>query len=77
MIIDKDIVHQNGEDFAMRAFFPFEEEALPLLLVVAGFKLVSWNHALRAGDFAATLARAGVSRWKLTEVHNLFWRAVF
>jgi ubiquinone/menaquinone biosynthesis C-methylase UbiE len=53
------------------------EEALSLPLVAAGFKLVSWNHALRARDFAATLARAGISRWELTEVHNLFWRAVF
>ena len=51
------------------------EEALPGFLVAAGFKLLSWNHALRAADFATTLAQAGISEWNLTRVHHLFWRA--
>lgn len=51
------------------------EEGLPGFLVAAGFKLLSWNHALRAADFATILAQAGISRWNLTRVHQLFWRA--
>jgi ubiquinone/menaquinone biosynthesis C-methylase UbiE len=53
------------------------EEALPPALVAAGFKLLSWNHALRAGDFTATFEQARICEWKLTEVHHLFWRAAF
>ncbi len=54
-----------------------QEEALPLVFVAAGFKLLSWNHALRAGNFAATFEQAGISGWNMNPVHHLFWRAVF
>jgi ubiquinone/menaquinone biosynthesis C-methylase UbiE len=53
------------------------EENLPALFVAGGFKLLSWNHALRAADFTATFAQAGGSGWQLQQVHHLFWRAVF
>lgn len=54
-----------------------QEEALPIALVALGFKLLSWNHALRASDFAAIFEQAGISGWRLNPVHHLFWRAVF
>ncbi len=54
-----------------------QEEALPLAFVAAGFKILSWNHALRAGNFTATFQQARISRWELTSVHHLFWRAAF
>jgi len=53
-----------------------QEEALPFLLVAAGFKLLSWNHALRAADFAASFAQAGLSNWELQLAHHFLWRAV-
>jgi ubiquinone/menaquinone biosynthesis C-methylase UbiE len=53
------------------------EENLPTLFVAAGFKLLSWNHALRSRDFAATFEQAGILEWQLQPVHHLFWRAVF
>lgn len=53
------------------------EEHLPTLLVAGGFKLLSWNHALRSGEFAATFEKAGISGWQLQPVHYLFWRATF
>lgn len=53
------------------------EEALPGFFVAAGFKLLSWNHALRADDFPGIFAQAGISEWELTEVHHLFWRVAF
>jgi hypothetical protein len=36
---------------------------------------LSWNHALGAGDFAATFEQAHISGWELSRVHHLFWRA--
>jgi SAM-dependent methyltransferase len=51
------------------------EESLPGFFVAAGFKLLSWNHALRAGDFAATFEQAHISGWELSRLHHLFWRA--
>ncbi len=54
-----------------------QEEALPFFLVAAGFKLLSWNHALRAADFAASFAQAGLSTWDLQTVHHFLWRATF
>ncbi|MGQ9919917.1 MAG: class I SAM-dependent methyltransferase [Desulfobacca sp.] len=53
-----------------------QEEALPFFLVAAGFKLLSGQHALRAADFAASFAQAGISRWELQSVHHFLWRAV-
>lgn len=53
------------------------EEALPVPLVAAGFKMLSWNHALRAREFDATFTQAGLSPWHLETVHQVFWRAVF
>lgn len=51
------------------------EEALPGFFVAAGFNLLSWNHALKAEDFAATFSQAGISGWDLAKMHHLFWRA--
>ena len=53
------------------------EENLPTLFVAAGFKLLSWNHALRSRDFTATFEQAGILDWQLQPAHHLFWRAVF
>jgi ubiquinone/menaquinone biosynthesis C-methylase UbiE len=53
------------------------EEKLPTLFVGAGFKLLSWNHALRSRDFAATFEQAEILPWQLGPVHHLFWRAIF
>ena len=53
------------------------EEHLPTLFVAAGFKLLSWNHALRSAEFAGTFAQARLSGWEVQPVHHLFWRAAF
>lgn len=50
------------------------EEKLPLLLTFLSFKALSPNHGLRARDFAETVRQAGVSHWRLTPSHQLFWR---
>lgn len=54
-----------------------QEEAVPFFLVATGFKLLSWNHALRARDFAVSFGRAGIETWELQSVHQVLWRAVF
>lgn len=54
-----------------------QEEALPFWLVITGFRLLSWNHALRAADFAASFAQAGIRNWELQAAHHFLWRAVF
>jgi hypothetical protein len=33
-----------------------------------------WHHAVAGRDFAAVLNQAA-SRWKISPVHHLFWRA--
>lgn len=54
-----------------------QEEALPFFLVAAGCKLLSWHHALRAGDLSASFRQAGIKEWDLQPVHQILWRAVF
>jgi ubiquinone/menaquinone biosynthesis C-methylase UbiE len=50
------------------------EERLPFFFVYLGFHSLAWNHALRAEDFATVFEAAGVSSWRLTPAHHLFWR---
>jgi ubiquinone/menaquinone biosynthesis C-methylase UbiE len=50
------------------------EEGFPFLLVYAGFKLLSLNHALRRQEFQDILAEADMATWRLDPAHHLFWR---
>ncbi len=52
-------------------------EGLPYVLVTAGYRLLSWNHALGRGDFAAMFGQAGIRDWELQSFHEILWRAVF
>lgn len=54
-----------------------QEEVLPFFLVAVGFRLLSWNHALRAADFSLSLSQAGITNWELQPAHQILWRAVF
>lgn len=49
-------------------------EKLPFPVVYLGFRLLSLHHAMRAGEFAAIMEQAGVSRWHLTQAHQIFWQ---
>jgi ubiquinone/menaquinone biosynthesis C-methylase UbiE len=50
------------------------EERFPFFFVYLGFLSLAWNHALRAEDFTAVFEKAGISSWRLTPAHHLFWR---
>jgi ubiquinone/menaquinone biosynthesis C-methylase UbiE len=50
------------------------EERFPLLFVYAGFKMLSWHHALRREEFQGILKEAGLTAWRLDASHHLFWR---
>lgn len=50
------------------------EERFPFLLVYAGFRMLSWHHALRGEEFQDILRQAGLTAWRLDAAHHLFWR---
>ena len=68
------VYEMNREATAAQVRALAREEKLPLLPTFLSFKALSPNHGLRARDFAETVRQAGVSRWRLTPSHHLFWR---
>ncbi len=57
----------------LRSFAAQENLFYPLVFLV--FRILSWHHALRAGDFARVFREAGVTRWRLIPAHHIFWQA--
>jgi ubiquinone/menaquinone biosynthesis C-methylase UbiE len=68
-------IYEMNREAARRQLKDFaREEKFPFFFVFLGFNSLSWNHALRAADFAMVFEEAGITAWHLTPAHHLFWR---
>jgi ubiquinone/menaquinone biosynthesis C-methylase UbiE len=65
-------MNQAAPAAALKAFS--REVGLPWLLLYPGFKLVSRQHAVPAGDFASLLQQTAGAGGKLRPAHHVFWR---